>query len=176
MLFSIIVICALFSMSSCAAELDVFPSASELVSINLPPVDIAKINRKFEVEVLSKFSFDRTWNYIVFGRVRGKMLAVRESECGNKLGNQMEFISIAYVQRKFDDELQGFVARSNAVVRARESLMYRSLPSDKEYAELEEIPVNSLSKIFVTEWLMQSYDASKGVEKLARLFLRSKCV
>jgi hypothetical protein len=158
-----------------ASELNVFPSLGEAMGITLPAANAEQINSRLNSEILQRFDFDKTWKKMVTGRVLGEVAAARLSECGDKLGNQKDFIVAVLIQRKYDTELSALVENTNAVVRAREAMMYGVLPTEKQYAQLKAFPVNDLSKQFVAHWLTESYNPKDAYETLARLFLRKKC-
>lgn len=163
------------STTASAVVHEVFPSIAEAVGANLPAADIRQMNKRLAVDVLERFRFDDTWKTIVAGKVRAKMLTLRAAECGSKLGDEQAFIVSAFVNGNYDGEVLKSVESSNAIVRAREYLMYRSPIREEEHVELRDITPGPLARNFVAEWLMAGYDYRAPVEKLARLTLKRLC-
>ncbi len=163
------------STTASAIGHDVFPSIAETVGTNLPAADIRQMNKHLAVDVLERFRFDDTWKTIVAGKVRATMLTLRAEECGGKLGDEQAFIVAALVNGNYDGEVLKSVESSNAIVRAREYLMYRPPIREEQHLELREITPGPLTRNFVAEWLMAGYDYRAPVEKLARLTLKRLC-
>ncbi len=123
-------------LSAQCETLDIFPAMSEILNVPTPVANANLINKRLNKEVLTRFEFDATLENLITNAVRGELIVIRSGVCGEKLGNEQRFIGLVFIAREYDNEIKSLVKRTNAVVRAREAIMYGSIPDEEQYAQL----------------------------------------
>jgi hypothetical protein len=175
LLFALII---LVFCTPASSQVDVsFPSLGDAIGAKLPEANLEKLNPRLNKDVLVRFSFDSTVEQMALNSIRGQLLGLREKLCGTSLGSEPEFMASVFIAKRFDDELLGLLRKSNFAKRARESLMYQSAPSEDNYKQLKEFPVNPLAKQFVAGWLATPYfnASERAMTQFSEQFLKSKC-
>lgn len=166
------------SNSANAEGVPVFPTMSQVVGgIKLPQADGSQLNPKFEKDVLRKYNFESTWQSMVLGAIKVELIKARSKICGDKVGNDIEFVVTVFSQTKYDAELTALVNRTDATKKVREYFAYQTLPTPTQYQQLAAIPSNDLSRKFVADWIASGYleSSHSTIVELAESFLHAKC-
>ena len=172
-------IAALFAISSLAlagSPLS-FPDASEIVGVDLPKISTPLIKRQYEDEVLKRFDVERSYLSQLTYAIKGWLLINRESICGNSLGREKDFLADVIFKGKYDQEIFDLLDQSDAILKLRLYLSYRSGPSPGQFAELKAIPVNDLSRGFVATWVSGDFieGSRTRLNTAAVNFLKKRC-
>ena len=154
-----------------------FPDASEIIGADLPKILSPLINREFELEVMQRFEVERTYMTDLKIAFKWALLRKREAVCGNKLGDEQQFLSEVLFKGKYDPEVSDLLAQSDAILKLRLYLSYMPKTTPAQYAELKVIPVNDLSRDFVATWVYGAFvrGSMARLETAAADFLRVRC-
>lgn len=166
------------SITANAATFNVFPTASEIVGINLPEANLENENKRFAKEILERFDFDKTLHSKLQAEIFTSLLRFRENSCGGKFESETDF-AIKLLHGLFAEDIQNISKNSNLIIRAHQWLMYQPGPDEESYAEIQKVPVSPLTSMFVVDWQIRSYlESTKtkiAIENLADQAWKMNC-